>query len=105
MKLRTKLLIVFISVMILPTIFTSVAMQTFAPERENEIQQMYLMIVFLTTRASDLLDLPGHICSAGEASEGGAQYPRRETWILRSSRIRMMRSGSSVRILRRCASV
>ena len=32
MKLRTKLLIVFISVMILPTIFTSVAMQTFAPE-------------------------------------------------------------------------
>ena len=49
MKLRTKLLIVFISVMILPTIFTSVAMQTFAPERVNEIQQMYLMIVFLTT--------------------------------------------------------
>ena len=49
MKLRTKLLIVFISVMILPTIFTSVAMHTFAPERVNEIQQMYLMVVFLTT--------------------------------------------------------
>ena len=49
MKLRTKLLIVFISVMILPTIFTFVAMHTFAPERVNEIQQMYLMVVFLTT--------------------------------------------------------
>ena len=49
MKLRTKLLIVFTAVMILPTIFTTVAMHTFAPERVNEIQQMYLMVVFLTT--------------------------------------------------------
>ena len=71
MKLRTKLLIVFISVMILPTIFTSVAMHTFAPERVNEIQQMYLMVVFLTTG----LDLPGDFCAAGQAPEGGAQYP------------------------------
>ena len=92
MKLRTKLLIVFISVMILPTIFTSVAMHTFAPERVNEIQQMYLMVVFLTTGLliywiyrgisvplaklhSDLLDLPGDFCAAGQAPEGGAQYP------------------------------
>ena len=49
MKLRTKHLIVFTAVMILPTIFTTVAMHTFAPERVNEIQQMYLMVVFLTT--------------------------------------------------------
>ena len=49
MKLRTKLIIVFTAVMILPTIFTSVAMRTFAPERVNEIQQVYLTAVFLTT--------------------------------------------------------
>ena len=49
MKLRTKLIIVFTAVMILPGMFTSVAMQTFAPERVNEMQQVYLTAVFLTT--------------------------------------------------------
>ena len=49
MKLRTKLIIVFASVMILPGTFTSVAMKTFAPERVNEMQQVYLTAVFLTT--------------------------------------------------------
>ncbi len=49
MKLRTKLVIVFMAVMILPTIFTTVAMHTFAPQKVSEIQQMYLIVVFITT--------------------------------------------------------
>lgn len=48
MKLKTKLIIAFMTVMILPTIFTTVAMYTFAPRKVNEIQQVYLLIVFLT---------------------------------------------------------
>lgn len=48
MKLRTKLVIVFMSVMILPMIFTTVAMHTFVPGRADEIQQLYLAVVFLT---------------------------------------------------------
>nr|WP_294492435.1 HAMP domain-containing sensor histidine kinase [uncultured Mediterraneibacter sp.] len=50
MKLKTKLVIVFITVMILPTIFMSVAMYTFGTGGEAaEILQLYMMLVFLTT--------------------------------------------------------
>lgn len=48
MKLRTKLVIVFMAVMILPMIFTTVAMHTFVPGRADEIQQLYMAVVFLT---------------------------------------------------------
>lgn len=48
MRLKTKLVIAFMSVMILPTIFTTVAMQTFASREAGEIQQLYLMVVFMT---------------------------------------------------------
>ena len=48
MKLRTKLVIVFMAVMILPMIFTTVAMHTFGPGRADEIQQLYMAVVFLT---------------------------------------------------------
>lgn len=48
MKLRTKLALAFMIVMILPTIFTLLAMYTFAPKKAGEIQQLYLLIVFLT---------------------------------------------------------
>lgn len=49
MKLRTKLVIVFMAVMILPTIFMSVVMNTFAPQGVSELQQIYMLLVFLTT--------------------------------------------------------
>ena len=48
MRLKTKLVIAFMSVMILPTIFTTVAMQTFASQEAGEIQQLYLLVVFMT---------------------------------------------------------
>ena len=48
MKLRTKLIIVFMAVMILPMTFTTVAMHTFVPGKADEIQQLYLAVVFLT---------------------------------------------------------
>lgn len=48
MKLKTKLIIAFMIVMILPTIFTTVAVHAFAPEKANEYQQFYLLIVFCT---------------------------------------------------------
>lgn len=51
MKLRTKLVIAFMSVMILPTFFVILAMQLFAPKTAGaigEIQELYLIVVFLT---------------------------------------------------------
>lgn len=48
MKLKTKLIVAFMAVMILPTIFTLVAMYAIAPRRVGEIQQLYLLIVFMT---------------------------------------------------------
>ena len=48
MKLRTKLVIVFMAVMILPMIFMTVAMHTFVPGKADELQQLYLAVVFFT---------------------------------------------------------
>ena len=51
MKLKTKLIIAFMTVMILPTIFAMMAMVYFAPKTANgvaEIQQLYLIVVFFT---------------------------------------------------------
>ncbi len=51
MKLKTKLVIAFMSVMILPTFFVILAMQLFSPDSAGtmgEIQQLYLLVVFLT---------------------------------------------------------
>lgn len=48
MKLKTKLILAFMIVMILPTVFTSVAIFTFAPEKGGDIQQLYLVVVFFT---------------------------------------------------------
>ena len=38
-------------VMILPTLFTTVAMTAFAPRAVSEIQELYLLIVFFTAAA------------------------------------------------------
>lgn len=38
-------------VMILPTLFTTVAMTAFAPKAVNDIQELYLIIVFCTASA------------------------------------------------------
>ena len=48
MKLKTRLFITFVSVMILPTIFTTVAMYTMDPKQVGEMQQMFLLIIFVT---------------------------------------------------------
>ena len=48
MKLKTKLILAFMIVMILPTLFTTVAMTAFAPKAVNDIQALYLIIVFCT---------------------------------------------------------
>ena len=51
MKLKTKLIIAFMTVMILPTIFAMLVMFYFAPRTTGgvaEIQQLYLIIVFFT---------------------------------------------------------
>lgn len=49
MKLRTKLIIVFMAVMILPMIFMTIAIHTLGTSGANEIQQIYIMLVFMTT--------------------------------------------------------
>ena len=51
MKLKTKLILAFMIVMILPTLFTTVAMTAFAPKAVNDIQELYLIIVFCTASA------------------------------------------------------
>ena len=49
MKLRTKLIIVFMAVMILPMFFMTIAVHTLGTDEASEIQQLYMMLVFLTT--------------------------------------------------------
>ena len=49
MKLRTKLIVAFMAVMILPMIFLNVVMHTFAPRAVGELQQLYMIVVFITT--------------------------------------------------------
>lgn len=49
MKLRTKLVIVFLAVMILPMLIATVAMAAFVPENLGNIQQIYLVVVCVTT--------------------------------------------------------
>lgn len=49
MKLKTKLIVAFMSVMILPMIFMTVVMHTFAPREVGELQQLYMIVVFITT--------------------------------------------------------
>ena len=49
MKLRTKLIVAFMSVMILPMIFLNVVMHTFASREVGELQQLYMIVVFITT--------------------------------------------------------
>ena len=49
MKLKTKLVIAFILVMIFPTFVTMAGMHMLAPSKAGEIQQMYLIIVCVTT--------------------------------------------------------
>ena len=39
MKLKTKLIIVFMVVMVFPMLFTGVMMRAFVPEKATEIQQ------------------------------------------------------------------
>lgn len=49
MKLKTKLIVAFVLVMIFPTFATMAGMYMIAPNRAGEIQQMYLLIVCITT--------------------------------------------------------
>ncbi|MDD2978938.1 MAG: HAMP domain-containing sensor histidine kinase [Hespellia sp.] len=48
MKLKTRLVIAFFTIIILPTIFTTVALHTYDPKQASEIQQTYLIIIFIT---------------------------------------------------------
>ena len=66
MKLRTKLVIVFLTVMILPVIFMTIAVYAIGPGEYHD-------------RASDLLDLPVGVRAAVKASEGGAQHKGRKS--------------------------
>ncbi|HJC92324.1 MAG TPA: HAMP domain-containing histidine kinase [Candidatus Mediterraneibacter excrementigallinarum] len=49
MKLRTKLVIVFLAVVILTIFFTTLAMHTFAFKETSEVQQLYLLVMILIT--------------------------------------------------------
>ena len=48
MKLKTKLIIAFMAIMILPTVFLIIGRRVFEPREVGELQQMFLIIVFFT---------------------------------------------------------
>ncbi|MCI8292242.1 MAG: HAMP domain-containing histidine kinase [Hespellia sp.] len=48
MKLKTRLFITFVAIMILPTIFTTLATYTMDPQQVGEMQQMFLGIILCT---------------------------------------------------------
>ena len=89
MKLRTKLIVAFMSVMILPMIFLNVVMHTFASREVGELQQLYMIVVFITTTL-----LIYWIYRS-------VSVPLAKLQKAASGRSRMMRSDNSVRILRR----
>ena len=100
MKLRTKLIVAFMSVMILPMIFLNVVMHTFASREVGELQQLYMIVVFITTTL--LIYWIYRSVSVPLAKlQKAARISRKGILILRSGRSRMMRSDNSVRILRR----
>ena len=109
MKLRTKLVIVFLAVMFLTAFFTTVAMHTFAFEKASEIQQLYLLVVIITTGLliywiyrTISVPLAKLQKAARNIKEGNLGISRRATWTSRSRARPMTRSVSSARILRRC---
>ena len=73
MKLRTKLVIVFLAVMLLTAFFTTVAMHTFALRSERDPAALSARGHY-HYGAAHLLDLPDDLGAAGEASEGSPQY-------------------------------
>ena len=100
MKLRTKLIVAFMSVMILPMIFLNVVMHTFASREVGELQQLYMIVVFITTTL--LIYWIYRSVSVPLAKlQKAARNIKEGILILRSGRSRMMRSDNSVRILRR----
>ena len=48
MKLKTKLIIAFMAMMTLPTVFLIIARRVFEPREIGELQQMFMIIVFFT---------------------------------------------------------
>ena len=64
MKLKTKLVIVFMVVMVFPMLFTGVMTRAFVPEKATEIQQMYLSC---------------GISAAAKITESGKEYQRRKS--------------------------
>lgn len=73
MKLKTKLVIAFMTLMILSTLFTTVAVHTFAPGDWGVSAALSAGCLF-DGCAVDLLDLQDGVCSAGEAAAGGEEY-------------------------------
>lgn len=79
MKLRTKLIVAFMSVMILPMIFLNVVMHTFASREVGELQQLYMIVVFITTTLLIYWIYRSDFCSAGETAEGRQEIQGRES--------------------------
>ena len=103
MKLKTKLILAFMIVMILPTLFTTIAMTAFAPKAVNDIQELYRSFVFFT--ASALIFWIYRTVSLPLAKlqrQRPTVISRKAIWILKLRMRPMMKSDSSVRILKRC---
>ena len=102
MKLKTKLILAFMIVMILPTLFTTVAMTAFAPKAVNDIQELYPIIVFCTASAPIFWIYRTVSPAACKTAGSGPAISKRAIWILKLRMRLMMKSDSSVRILKRC---
>ena len=82
MKLKTRLFITFVSVMILPTIFTTVAMYTMDPKQVGEMQQMFLLIIFVTAAFLIFWIYRAVSVPLAEIAGSGAEILKKEIWTL-----------------------
>ena len=79
MKLKTKLVIVFMVVMVFPMLFTGVMTRAFVPEKATEIQQMYLIVVSITAALLIIWIYTCGISAAAKITESGKKYQRRKS--------------------------
>ena len=72
MKLKTKLVIVFMVVMVFPMLFTGVMTRAFVPEKATDRRIHHGSIV-------DHMDLSCGISAAAKITESGKEYQRRKS--------------------------
>ena len=75
MKLKTKLVIVFMVVMVFPMLFTGVMTRAFVPEKATDVSDRRIHHGSIV----DHMDLSCGISAAAKITESGKEYQRRKS--------------------------